>query len=234
MKKFVSRLNGETFDTKEEIQLHLVENGIEKEYADYYLIIDEESLSRDQEIRVPDEDSAITEDELKERIVTEKVVDSYLNDELSDTQEKLVLSTMLGRSTGKAHDKVFAKDTELSEVPREYLKQFSEKINQGQCPVSGCGIHYTQLGQNLSAEAEEELKEGLILSHIEQKHPKIWEMLKHQFPNPKKTSVGVQHVEVSNPESCSKHSKEELTKFLLSNEEARKRFYRRWIKSLQR
>jgi hypothetical protein len=234
LKKFVSRLNGEIFDTEDEILLHLIDSGIEADFAYYYDIMEEEFFSEDEENRIPDEASAVEEDALKERIVTEKVVDSYLNGELSDTQEKMVLSTMLGRSTGKVHDKVFPENIKLSQIPREYLKQFSEKINQGQCPVSGCGIHYTQLGQNFSAEAEEELKEGIILSHIEQKHPQIWEMLKDLFPTPKKSSVGVQHVKVSNPESCSKYSKEELTEFLKSNEEARKQLYRRWIKSLQK
>lgn len=169
----------------------------------------------------PLEESGMTEEEVRGAIVLE----NYQNIE-DENLKKQVLSRALGQSVGS--DKKFSEPIKLSEVDRAYLERLHEKLSRGVCPE--CDKHYTQLGQDLSLEAEEDLKEGLILSHIEKEHPKIYEMLKDLFPVPQKTETGVQHVMISNPESC---SREELAKTISSDPQLSREFYLKAFKKLQ-
>lgn len=170
-----------------------------------------------------DESEGLTEEEVKGAIVLENY--SQIDD---DTLKKQILSVALGQSTN--HDKKFPEQIKLSDVPQEYLRQFRQKIEGGLCPVSGCGVHYTQLGQNLSKEAEDDLKEELILDHISKEHPLIWTMVKHLFQIPEKSDLpSQQKTWTPNPESCSKEmNNEELSQEIASNPELRAKLFRAW------
>lgn len=94
----------------------------------------------------PDETEIITEEELVDKANAKKAVDAYFRCELSDTEEKMLLSRLLGQTTKsadkKAHDKGFAKRIKIDNWDKEYLSEIVEKINNGICPF--CNLHYTQ------------------------------------------------------------------------------------------
>jgi hypothetical protein len=221
--KMKCNLCGEEFTEIAELELHQDENH-EGEPLDFKLLEEKEQENLAIE---ESEDEPLDEGVSEEEARGATILEHY--GEIDDqTLRKMVLSRALGQSVGS--DKKFPEQIKLSDVPQEYLRQFKEKIESGYCPVSGCGLHCSQLGNGLSGEAEEEFKEQLILSHIEKEHPKVYEMLKDLFPVPEKTEVDVQHVEVSNPESC---SREELAKAIFSDPQLTREFYLRAFKKLQ-
>jgi hypothetical protein len=168
-----------------------------------------------------DESEGLTEEEVRGAVV----LGNYENIE-DETLRKQVLSVALGQSTN--HDKKFQEPIKISDVPEKYFKRFAEKINCGACPE--CAVHYSQLGLNLSREAEEDLKEELVLPHISKEHPKTWEMIKDLYNIPKKAKLPHQQVTwTPNPENCSAElTKEELSQKIASDPDLRSKLLQRW------
>jgi hypothetical protein len=216
---YICKKCGFPTDDEDEACIHAFnEHGLEVE--DCFSI--EENLSIDDQTEENiDEAEGLTEEEVRGAIVLE----NYGNVE-DETLKKQIVSVALGQSTN--HDQKFEEPIKISEVPEKYLKRFGEKVKFGVCPE--CSIHYSQLGADLSREAEEGLKEELVLAHISKEHPKVWEMIKHLYHIPEKSDLPQQQVTwASNPESCSgEMSKEELSREISSNPDLRAKLLRRW------
>ena len=224
------RVGNEFFESSAEAYEHCIEEDISLEEIEE---LEEESLSIDvtsEEEENLDEETAVTEEEMNGVIVLENY-----NQIKDQTLRKQVLSVALGQSTG--HDKKFSKPLKTSEIPEEYMQQFVQKISSGQCPVSSCQLHWSQLNVDLSESAKEELKEQLVLGHIESEHPKIYEFLKELFPIPgtPKDKREVPHAVTSNTEQCTdseKLSREELADAIKADPELRRQFYLKAFRTL--
>jgi len=208
----------------------------EREFEEIMEILEEENLTIDdtpEETENLDESEAITEEEVRGAIILENY------DQIEDeTTKKQVLSVALGQSTG--HDKKFAKPVKTSEAFKEAYSRIIEKLQNEEsvaCPI--CGLEWSRIEEdmkeNLGFDTQHSNLEGKFpvvrIHHIQASHPSIWKLLAYLFEIPEKTEVGVQKVQVSNPESC---SKEELAQVISESPELRKEFYREWIKKLQK
>ena len=224
MKKYY--IDGKIFESEEEaMQFALVENlsfaEIEEISVDSEEILGEKVIEEEPEEN-PDEDSAVTQ-----REVDAMTALAHYN-ELDDQTKKEVLSVALGTSTGEAHDKVFPRKMTTSEVLNGgYLEDMLAKISDGQCPVSGCGLHWSQLSVDLSESAKEDLKEPLILCHIEKEHHEVYKLLKELIPIPEDPKD-------SKDNHCKKTelSLEELANAIKADPELRREFYPKAFKKL--
>jgi len=241
MKRYRSKLNGKFYKSEEEVEDHLEREGIDDAFEAYYDVIDlspedvkalearfkkiceenpEDPNCKEyfgeiddtpQEDEILDESSAVTEEEMVVRKATAIAVDSYLNAELSRTEESMVLSRLLGQTQDKsvdkrAHDKVFEPvSTTKNAIPRAYQLEASDpKVRE---------------------------------KHLKTEHINLWKVLKDLFGMGADEIPDDRVSTVPNPESCSELeslSKEELAERINSDETLRHQFFREWLQKLKK
>ena len=236
------------FEDSDEASVHAVDYH-NAEFEDCFIIVEENSeklTEGEEKIEVDeepeedlDESSVITTDrEIEERKLAEKAVEAYMDGSLYEVEEKQLISKLAGMETG--HRKEFPVIAKTSNAFERRYEEALDKLEDPEsraCPI--CGQSWERLTSEIKKEnlAQVDVTQKYESSfpiirvlHIKAEHPSIAELLKGLFPVPEKTEVDVQHVEVSNPENC---SREELAKAISSDPELTRAFYLRAFKKLQ-
>lgn len=212
------------------------------EFEDVIEQIEGENLAVSEE-ETPDEASAVSEEELENRNRAKKAVSAFMAGELYDTEEKMVLSRLMGQTTGKAHDKKFPEKSDTSNAFRLQYKSLVERLSDERaisCPA--CGKLWRtieeDLKENLGFGDQHKNLEGrfprIRLIHIKAEHSSILRFIKSIF------SMGADEIKDSrpsttgNPENVSALSKEELAEAISEDPELRKKFFKQWMKRLQK
>ena len=214
------------------------------EFEDCIRVIEEETLVEDSQEGNPSEIDSMTEEELKNLARAKVAVDSYLEGELSETEEKMLLSRLMGQTTGKAHDKVFPEKANTSDAFEKQYQHIIERLQDPQSKVCDlCGREWEQIAkEETTILSEEKTKVGIPLMrvmHIKTKHVPIWNLLADLFGMPAEKVPDERVSTTPNPENVSatenpeELSKEELASAISESPELRKEFFRKWMKKLQ-
>lgn len=218
------------------------------EFEDCIQVVEEETLVGDSSEENPSEIDSMAEEELKDKIRAKLSVDAYMNGELTDTEEKMLISRLMGKASDKsvdkkAHDKTFARPVKTSEAFKEYYAGVIEKLQDESmiaCPVCG-GLWESLAKEETTILSDEKTKVGIPFNrimHLKLKHEPIWNLIKSSFgvsaeaiPDARvSTTPNPENVSATNPEEL---SKEELAEVISESAELRKQFFRKWMKKLQ-
>jgi len=219
------------------------------EFEDCIKVLEEESLVEDSAEEHPSEVDSMTEEELKNLARAKVAVDSYMESSLSETEEKMLLSRLMGQAGDKsvdkkAHDKVFPEKANTSNAFEKSYQHIIERLQDPQSTVCDlCGKEWEQIAQEeATILSDEKSKVGVPLTriiHIKTKHVPIWNLIADLFGMPAQKIPDERVSTVPNPESVSatenpeKLSKLELAKAISESPELRKQFFRKWMLKLQ-
>jgi len=246
MKKYRCRKCQDTFTDIGEADFHSYD-AHNLEFEDCIREIEGENLVEDSPEENPSEIDSMTEEELKNKARAVVSVDQYMEGELSETEAKMLISRLMGQTTGKKHDKVFPEKANTSNAFEKQFRSIVERLSDTEsisCPL--CGELWSTIKESSREYLGEQHKnlEGkfplIRIHHIKTKHIPIWNLIKNLFgmgadeipderpsttPNPESTSI---------TENPSEFTKEELASKICEDEETRRKFFREWLRRLNR
>lgn len=278
--RYRSRLSGEFFKSEDEVIEHLEKEGIDDHFEAYYDIIslsEEDIKELEGKFRKyceenpddpnckeyngevngtpesktePSDIDSMSEEELLNLARAKISADQYLEGELSPTEEKQLLSRLLGQVGDKSvdkkiHDKVFAPRSTTRTAFKDYYTNVIEDLqDESKIACPQCGKLWSDISEdlkeNLAQNEQYEVGIPLIrLHHVKASHPSIWKLISDLFGKSSEEITDERVSTTPNPESCSddepeKLSKEQLAERINSEEELRHQFFREWLRRLKK
>jgi len=239
-------VDGMIFATEEEAIKYCAEEDISPANIEE---IEEEGIET-EDTSVPLEEGSVSEQDLAILEASEKIVDAYMNNELSPTIEKMLLSRLMSMTQDKSVNrnsskKVFKEQsTTATAIEDHYRSVLDDLMDSEKIACPKCGVLWSTIEENIKenlsfGDQHEELQGKfpiIRLIHVKAKHKAIFSLIRQAFGKSADEIKDLRESTVPNPESCSELeslSKSELIEKINADEELRHQFFRKWMLKLQ-
>lgn len=212
--------------------------------------IEEEDIET-EDTSVPLEEGSVSEQDLAILEASKKIVDAYMNNELSPTTEKMLLSRLMSMTQDKSVDrnsskKAFKEQSTTATVFKDhYTGVLTDLMDPSKIACPKCGVLWKtieeNIKENLSFGDQHKGLQGkfpiIRLIHVKAKHKAIFSLIRQAFGKSADEIKDSRESTVPNPESCSELeslSKEELASRINSDETLRHQFFKEWLLRLKK